>query len=311
MFDKLGKLQYLLVIIGIAIIYGINLISPHINPYYLQIIIFSGINIILAVSLNVINGLCGQFSLGHAGFMAVGAYLSAFFTYYYKVPFPLALIAGGLASGIIGIGVGIPTLRLRGDYLAIATLGMGEIIRVLLFNLDIVGGARGFPGIDKYTNFFWVYLVVMLVLLSSYNLLKSPQGRAILSIREDEIAAEAMGVDTTRFKIFAFVFGAFWAGVAGGLWAHYLQFLHPSSFTFMKSVEILVMIVLGGLGSIGGSAVSAVFLTFLPEALRYIKVIFNTTVDPRMVIYSLLLILTMLLRPQGLIGGYRRRVKNQ
>jgi len=311
MFDKLRKLQYLLVIIGIALIYGINLLSLHINPYYLQIIIFSGINIILAVSLNVINGLCGQFSLGHAGFMAVGAYLSAFLTYYYQVPFPLALIAGGLASGVIGIGVGTPTLRLRGDYLAIATLGMGEIIRVILFNLDIIGGARGFPGISKYTDFFWVYLVVILVLLSSYNLLKSPQGRAILSIREDEIAAEAMGVDTTRFKIFAFVFGAFWAGIAGGLWAHYLQFLHPSSFTFMKSVEILVMIVIGGLGSIGGSAISAVFLTFLPEALRYIKVIFNTTVDPRMVIYSLLLILTMLLRPQGLIGGYRRKVKNQ
>jgi branched-chain amino acid transport system permease protein len=311
MLDRLGKFQYPFLIICIVFIYGINLLSSYINPYYLQIIIFSGINIILAVSLNVINGLCGQFSLGHAGFMAVGAYLSAFLTYYYKVPFPIALIAGGLASGIIGIGVGIPTLRLRGDYLAIATLGMGEIIRVVLFNLDIVGGARGFPGIPKYTDFFWVYLIVMLVLLSSYNLLKSPQGRAILSIREDEIAAEAMGVDTTRFKIFAFVFGSFWAGVAGGLWAHYLQFLHPSSFTFMKSVEILVMIVLGGLGSIGGSAVSAVFLTFLPEALRYIKVIFNTTVDPRMVIYSLLLILTMLLRPQGLIGGYRRKVRDQ
>ncbi|MGB9682211.1 MAG: branched-chain amino acid ABC transporter permease [bacterium] len=311
MLDRLGSFQYPFLVICIGFIYGINLLSPHINPYYLQIIIFSGINIILAVSLNVINGLCGQFSLGHAGFMAVGAYFSAFLTYYYRIPFPVALIVGGLASGIIGVGVGIPTLRLRGDYLAIATLGMGEIIRVVLFNLDIVGGARGFPGIPKYTNFFWVYLIVLLVLLSSYNLLKSPEGRAILSVREDEIAAEAMGVDTTKFKIFAFVFGSFWAGVAGGLWAHYLQFLHPSSFTFMKSVEILVMIVLGGLGSIGGSAVSAVFLTFLPEALRYIKVIFNTTVDPRMVIYSLLLILTMLLRPQGLIGGYRRKVRDQ
>ena len=156
-----------------------------------------------------------------------------------------------------------------------------------------------------------VYLAVAVVLISSYNLLRSPQGRAILSIREDEIASEAMGVDTTRFKIFAFIFGSFWAGVAGGLWAHYLQFLHPSSFTFMKSVEVLVMVVLGGLGNISGAAVSAVFLTFLPEALRYIKVIFNTTVDPRMVIYSLILILTMLLRPQGLLGGYRRKVKVQ
>lgn len=309
--ERLKNLRYLLVVIGILIIYGIDLLSPNISPYYLQIIIFSGINIILAVSLNVINGLCGQFSLGHAGFMAVGAYFSSFLTFYYRIPFPIALILGGILAGIVGLGVGIPTLRLRGDYLAIATLGMGEIIRVILFNLDIVGGARGFPGIQKYTNFFWVYLAVAVVLISSYNLLRSPQGRAILSIREDEIASEAMGVDTTRFKIFAFIFGSFWAGVAGGLWAHYLQFLHPSSFTFMKSVEVLVMVVLGGLGNISGAAVSAVFLTFLPEALRYIKVIFNTTVDPRMVIYSLILILTMLLRPQGLLGGYRRKVKVQ
>jgi len=309
--ERLKNLRYLLIVIGILVIYGIGLLSPNISPYYLQIIIFSGINVILAVSLNVINGLCGQFSLGHAGFMAVGAYFSSFLTFYYRVPFPIALILGGILAGIVGLGVGIPTLRLRGDYLAIATLGMGEIIRVILFNLDIVGGARGFPGIPKYTNFFWVYLAVAVVLISSYNLLRSPQGRAILSIREDEIASEAMGVDTTRFKIFAFIFGSFWAGVAGGLWAHYLQFLHPSSFTFMKSVEVLVMVVLGGLGNISGAAVSAVFLTFLPEALRYIKVIFNTTVDPRMVIYSLILILTMLLRPQGLLGGYRRKVKVQ
>lgn len=309
--EKIKNYRYLLFILGVLAIYLINFVSPHINPYYFQIIIFAGINIILAVSLNVINGLCGQFSLGHAGFMAVGAYFSSFLTFYYRIPFSLALICGGILAGLIGLGVGIPTLRLRGDYLAIATLGMGEIIRVILFNLDIVGGARGFPGIPKYTNFFWVYLVVLLVLVSSYNLLKSPQGRAILSIREDEIASEAMGINTTQFKIFAFIFGAFWAGVAGGLWAHYLQFLHPSSFTFMKSVEVLVMIVLGGLGSISGVAISAVLLTFLPELLRYVKVIFNTTVDPRMVIYSLLLILTMLLRPQGLLGTYRRKAKEQ
>ncbi|MBC7319964.1 branched-chain amino acid ABC transporter permease [bacterium] len=309
--ENLKKFRYLFFILGVLIIYLVDLISPRINPYYFQIIIFAGINIVLAVSLNVINGLCGQFSLGHAGFMAVGAYFSSFLTFYYHTSFPLALIAGGILAGLIGLGVGIPTLRLRGDYLAIATLGMGEIIRVILFNLDIVGGARGFPGIPKYTNFFWVYLVVLIVLVSSYNLLKSPQGRAILSIREDEIASEAMGVNTTQFKIFAFIFGAFWAGVAGGLWAHYLQFLHPSSFTFMKSVEVLVMIVLGGLGSISGVTISAVFLTILPELLRYVKVLFNTTVDPRMVIYSLLLILTMLLRPQGLLGGYRRKVREQ
>ncbi|MGC8970996.1 MAG: branched-chain amino acid ABC transporter permease [bacterium] len=309
--EKTTSYRYLLFILGVLAIYLINLVSPYINPYYFQIIIFAGINIILAVSLNVINGLCGQFSLGHAGFMAVGAYFSSFLTFYYRVPFSLTLVCGGILAGLIGLGVGIPTLRLRGDYLAIATLGMGEIIRVILFNLDIVGGARGFPGIPKYTNFFWVYLVVLLVLVSSYNLLKSPQGRAILSIREDEIASEAMGINTTQFKIFAFIFGAFWAGIAGGLWAHYLQFLHPSSFTFMKSVEVLVMIVLGGLGSISGVTISAILLTFLPEILRYVKVIFNTTVDPRMVIYSLLLILTMLLRPQGLLGSYRRKVREQ
>lgn len=284
------------------------------NPYFLQILILIGINIMLAVSLNLINGFTGQFSIGHAGFMAIGGYSSAFFTYYFgrnliqslssvilfpwlakSIIFVLALILGGMLAAVAGLVVGIPSLRLKGDYLAIATLGFGEIIRVMILNIDAVGGARGFADIPGYTNLFWVLFFVILTIIVVRNLVHSTHGRAFLSVREDEVAAEAMGINTTYYKVYAFVIGAFFAGIAGGLFGHYLMYLHTNSFTFMKSIEVIIMVVLGGMGSITGSILAAIILTILPEFLRVVK-------DYRMVLYSLILIILMLTRPQGIFG---------
>ena len=285
-----------------------------VNPYVFQVLILVGINIILAVPLNLVNGFTGQFSIGHAGFMAVGAYVSAMFSLAVGVPtvaslagagvpavaaqgamLLVALVLGGLAAAVAGWLVGLPSLRLRGDYLAIVTLGFGEIIRVLILNIEAVGGARGLPGIPPWADFFWVFLGVAVVITLARNLAHSTHGRAMFAIRDDEIAAEALGVDTTRYKVAAFVIGAFFAGVAGGLFAHYLSYLNPNTFTFLKSIEVIAMVVLGGMGSLSGSVLAAIVLTLLPEVLRPVK-------DYRMVIYSLLLIVLMIARPQGLLG---------
>jgi len=299
-------------LLGVGLFLLVDLVfSDAVNPYILQIIIYSGINIILAVSLNLINGFTGQFSIGHAGFMAIGAYSSASLTYYLApqimaasflpllvtkwIIFILALGIGGIASALAGILVGIPSLRLKGDYLAIVTLGFGEIIRVVILNIDAVGGARGFADIPEYTSLFWVLCLATLTIVVIRNLMNSSHGRAFLSVREDEVAAEAMGINTTYYKVTAFVIGAFFAGVAGGLLAHYLLYLHTNSFTFMKSIEIIIMVVLGGMGSISGSIMAAVILTLLPEVLRPVK-------EYRLVIYSALLIIMMLTRPKGLFG---------
>ncbi|HEY6194275.1 MAG TPA: branched-chain amino acid ABC transporter permease [Candidatus Eisenbacteria bacterium] len=291
----------------------LNVLLPRVvNPYFFQVLILIGINIVLAVSLNLVNGFTGQFSIGHAGFMAVGAYTSAMFTLKLGMPLVaslptlpvpvaqgiallMALVAGGLLAAVTGWLVGLPSLRLRGDYLAIVTLGFGEIIRVVILNVEAIGGARGLPGIPAYSNFFWVFGTVAMVILLARNLAHSTHGRALFAIRDDEVAAEALGVDTTRYKVLAFVMGAFFAGVAGGLFAHFLSYLNPSSFTFLKSIEVIAMVVLGGMGSISGSVIAAVVLTLLPEVLRPVK-------EFRMVIYSLMLIVLMITRPQGLLG---------
>jgi branched-chain amino acid transport system permease protein len=282
------------------------------NPYYFRVLMSIGINIVLAVSLNLVNGFTGQFSIGHAGFMAVGAYTSAMFTLkigqplaasWHFLPAPvaeglvllMALVAGGLLAAVAGWIVGLPSLRLRGDYLAIVTLGFGEIIRVLILNIDAIGAARGLPGIPQYSTFFWVFGTAVLVIVVARRIATSTHGRALFAIRDDEVAAEALGVDTTRYKVLAFVLGAFFAGVAGGLFAHFLSYLNPSSFTFLKSIEVIAMVVLGGMGSISGSVLAAIVLTLLPEVLRSVK-------ELRMVIYSLMLILLMITRPQGLLG---------
>lgn len=288
------------------------------DPYVQTILIYSFINIILAVSLNLVNGFTGQFSIGHAGFMAVGAYVSAYITMTFpnylggslggdglsslllNVQFFLNVLLGGLLAAFAGWAVGLPSLKLKGDYLAIVTLGFGEIIRVVLLNTEAVGGARGMYGITKTSNFFWVTSWAFATILIVWRLMRSTHGRGFLSVREDEIAAESVGINTTEFKTKAFVLSSFFAGVAGGLFAHYLAYLNPSSFTFMKSFDVVVMVVLGGMGSITGSIISAVFITVLPEALRPLQEI--TRIDFRMVIYSLALILLMLNRPQGLFG---------
>jgi branched-chain amino acid transport system permease protein len=281
-----------------------SFLVSRLNAYVVRILILIGINIVLAVSLNLINGYTGQFSLGHAGFMAVGGYVAAAFSVYVgpslgpgmALPtFLIALLLGGLAASVAGLLVGIPSLRLRGDYLAIATLGFGEIIRVLILNLDFLGGARGFTNIPGWTTLFSVYVVVILCVVLHANLIRSRHGRALLAVRDDEIAAESLGVPTTRYKVQAFVIGAFFAGLAGGLFGHYLMYLHTNSFTFIKSIEVVIMVVLGGMGSITGSIIAAIVLTILPEALREFR-------EYRMILYSFLLVVLMIARPQGIFG---------
>jgi branched-chain amino acid transport system permease protein len=286
---------------------------PALGPYPQSIILIAGISVVLATSLTLVNGFTGQFSLGHAGFMAVGAYCSAAMTVYLwpslgwaEELFPLffvgSLASGGLLAACFGYLVGLPSLRLRGDYLAIVTLGFGEIIRVVLLNMNSLGGARGLSGIPTLVslNPAWILWTAFLSTLVVSRYIGTPSGRAMLAVREDEVAAEAMGVNTTGTKVKAFVMGSFWAGVAGGLYAHYFGYLNPGAFGFMKSFEVVVIIVLGGLGSVSGAVMAAIALTILPEALRDLQKI--TGVDFRMIIYSLVLILFMLLRPNGLLG---------
>ncbi|WP_461204294.1 branched-chain amino acid ABC transporter permease [Clostridium sp. DL1XJH146] len=269
--------------------------SKALNAYYAQILIYLGINVILAVSLNLVLGFTGQLALGHAGFMSIGAYISAILTIKLGLPFPLVLLAGGLAAAFFGFLIGKPILRLKGDYLAITTLGFGEIIRVIIVNLDFLGGPRGLAGIPKKTNFTIVYILVIVTVIVFYRLINSSQGRAMISIREDEIAAEAMGINTALYKLKSFVIASFFAGIAGGLYAHYIMFIDPKSFDFLKSVEILTFVVLGGMGSLTGSILAAGVLTWLPELLR-------TFAEYRMLIYAIALIALMLFRPQGIMG---------
>lgn len=289
--------RILAVLIALALI-GVNVgvYTFYIDYYITGILVLIGINIILASSLNLVNGLTGQFSIGHAGFMAVGAYASALVSIHLGWPFLVSLLIGALFAALFGVLIGLPTLRLHGDYLAIATLGFGEIIRVVILNLPFTGGPRGLPGIPPKTTFFWIEAFVVVTLVVLRNLKRSSYGRALVSVREDEIASEAMGINTTFYKVLAFTLGAAFAGIAGGLFAHFQMFIDPKSFAFMKSIEILVMVVLGGSGSLTGSVAAAAILTVLPEALRF-------AAQYRMVIYALLLIVMMPFRPQGIFGS--------
>jgi branched-chain amino acid transport system permease protein len=300
------------------------------SGYVGRVVILCGISIVLAISLNLINGYTGQFSLGHAGFMAVGAYVSAALSFYHgnlarpghgggmeflvhtlHLPegvagvlfFAFCAYVGGLAASLTGLVVGVPTLRLKGDYLAIVTLGFGEIIRVILLNLKSVGGSLGLsdiPGTGTphsiFENpFIWVFGTALITIVVSRNMVESTRGRAFLAVRDDEVAAESVGISTTRYKVTAFVVSAFFAGVAGALAAHYDSYLNPETFNFVKSIEVIVMVVLGGMGSLTGVTLAAIMLTIMPELLR-------ASGPLRMVIYSFLLIVLMLVRPQGLLG---------
>ena len=324
----------LILVAVLAILWPVgDLLGGNLDDYYFRILINIGIAIIMATSLNLINGITGQFSLGHAGFMAVGAYSAGvvFKHLYYFHPawkdapiteaavFLGVLVMGGILAAIAGLAVGIPTLRLAGDYLAVATLGFGEIIKLVLTNTNIiripftpapanpdrptwntfeVGGASGLHSIPQPQSahyFFWTYGWVLVCVVVIWRLVYSPLGRGFLAVREDEIAARAVGINTTMQKVLAFILGAFFAGVGGGLQAMWTQNLDPKSFGFMRSFDYIVIVVLGGSGSITGVILAAVVLTFLPEQLRFLE-------QWRMVIYSLLLILMMLFRPEGLLG---------
>lgn len=314
-----------------------KVLAKELSGYTVRVIMLSGIAVIMAVSLNLVNGVTGQFSIGHAGFMALGAYAGAAFTVYGQHRFlpPItretpeltrhlvllaSLLIGGGVAAAAGWLVGLPSLRLRGDYLAIVTLGFGEIIRVAILNIEAVGGAAGFGGvrteanyvaIPGLTTFSSVFILVAAVLVFCRNLQYSPRGLTFLAVREDEIAAEAMGVPTTRVKVTAFVISAFFAGVAGSLFAHYDVYLKPDSFNFLRSIEIVTMVVLGGMGSISGSVLGAIILVVAPEWLRaWLPVLqkrgmLSDTVSPdlvRQLLYSMLLVVLMLIRPQGLFG---------
>jgi branched-chain amino acid transport system permease protein len=273
------------------------------------ILVNVGVNVILAVSLNVVNGFTGQFSIGHAAFMAVGAYTAALVTTGMEtfqvaglppgisdaLVFFLALAAGMAMASLAGLMVGTPSLRLRGDYLAIVTLGFGEIIRVVIENTRVLGQATGISGLPASTSVVWAGMGVVATVVMARRLLLSTQGRALLAIREDEVAAEAMGVDTVGWKVRAFVISAAFAGLAGALLVHKIQLVTPRMFTFVKSMEVVVMVVLGGMGSITGSIVAATLLTVALESLQAAD-------QYRMVIFSWLLIVLMLARPRGLFG---------
>ncbi len=322
------------VAIGFALAIALQLvIGPFAGPFAVKLLMDIGINVILAVSLNLVNGFTGQFSIGHAGFMAVGGYVAGAITYYGSILLwgspqvqpgwlsggDVLFIGGCLAGALVAAGtgyiVGLPSLRLRGDYLAIVTLGFGEILRVLLQRTgDVissvdevksaslwtlatsVGGSLGFSGLPYYTDLFWVYLFVTLTVVVALHVKFSSYGRAFLSIRENEIAAEAVGINTTKIKVRAFVLAAAFAGIAGGLFAHEVgTSLNPRELGFQKSFDIVIMVVLGGMGSVSGAVLAAIVLTLLPEALRGFS-------EFRMPIYALALILMMILRPQGILG---------
>lgn len=288
----LSLILILFTYLGVGFLINLGIIDSYI---FLNIVII-GINIILAVSLNLITGFTGQFSLGHAAFMSVGAYTSAILTAKLGYPFIVGVLGAAIMASIAGIIIGIPTLRLRGDYLAIATLGFGEIIKIILFNNDSTGGAMGLNDIPRYTNWTWLYFFVILTVLIISNFIKSYHGRACISIREDEIAAESMGVNTTYYKVLVFTIGALFAGIAGALYANYFYFIKPDSFGFMKSIDILVIVVFGGLGSIPGSIVGAILLSVISVFLQSIP-------ELRMVVYAVILFLIMVYRPQGLLGN--------
>ena len=279
-----------------------------INEYNGQLLTLAGIYVIVSLSLNLISGFTGQLSLGHAGFMAIGAYTTAVAITRFAIPVPIALILGGLMTALFGIAIGFPALRLKGDYLAITTLGFGEIIRVIIVNLEpLTGGAAGLKGIpplsstgdfilDAIVEFTWVYVVAILVIAAMSNLIRSSHGRAIISVREDEIAANSMGIDVASAKVFAFTLAAFIAGVGGGLYAVYFGYLNPTMFGWLNSVNFVVIVVMGGMGSISGTIIAAVAFTYLQEWLRVFE-------DYRLVVFGVALIVLMLFAPKGLMGN--------
>lgn len=297
--------------------------SGWINAYHQIILMFIGINIILATSLNLVNGYMGEFSVGHAGFMAVGAYVTSILNVWFFTKssvfgppllgpesavylFPVTLLAGGVGAALAGLLVAVPSFRTRGDYLAIITLAVNYIVKSSIENIQPIGGARGFMGMGSVVNamkdslnipwvMIWVMICVGVTVWVLHRLVTSTYGKGIVAIRDDEIAAEIMSVDTRRMKMVAFMLSSGMAGVAGGLFAHVLGYINPGTFTIMKSTEILVMVYLGGMGSLSGSILAAIGLTVVLEAFRPLQV-------AKWVVVPMLLILLMLFRPEGIMG---------
>jgi branched-chain amino acid transport system permease protein len=305
--DTLKKLLiWLAAALLLALAWGLPA-SGALNPYVVQILMYVGINMILTLSLNLVNGYMGEFSVGHAGFMGIGAYVSAILTVWVlprawaPFAFPAVLVAGGLAAAAAGLIVAYPSFRTRGDYLAIVTLAFNMIVKSVLENLEVLGGPRGFLGMPRLTTLPWVVFWVVLTLLALRNLVYSNFGRGIMAIREDEVAANLTSVDTRRLKVYAFLVSAFFAGVAGGLFAHLLQFINPRSFSILKSTDMLVMVYLGGVGSLMGSLLGATIFTVLLELLRPLGLW-------RWVLGPLLLVLLMIFKPRGIMGFKEARL---
>lgn len=312
---KNGKgLNFIIIAAVAAACMGAGVALVDSDPYLAIIINGAGISIIMGLSVNLISGLTGQLALGHAGFMAIGAYTSAVLVMQLGLPIPVGLLAGGLLSAVAGFIIGYPTLKLSGDYLAIATLGFGQIIQVVITNLkDLTGGAAGLYGVPYFVNdknsrdianFLWIFGVLILVVVMLQNLKRSSYGRALISVREDEIASKAMGVDAFFYKMFAFILSTFVAGVGGALYAHFYNYLNPAMFSFLKSIDFVIIVVFGGIGSFSGTIVAGFFIAFLTEGLRNLKNLLNWKEidDFRLVIYALLLIVIMLFKPSGLLG---------
>jgi branched-chain amino acid transport system permease protein len=291
------NLKNIVTLVGIVLFYAIVqglIVTDIMPPFYKLTLILVTIYIILATSLNLINGITGQFSIGHAGFMAIGAYVSAIVTAIHHGPLFVGLLIGAIISAVAGFLVGLPTLRLNGDYLAIATLGFGEIVRIIFLNMDYVNGAAGFTLASTIT-WTWAYFLMAVSVLLMRNFVNSTHGRACISVRENEIAAESMGVNTTKYKVMAFTMGAFFAGLAGGIYANYMYIIQPMTFNFLLSFNILVMIVLGGLGSMTGGILGAILMTVLSALLASVP-------EWRNVITAVLLVIMMIFRPTGILG---------
>lgn len=286
---------YFIFAVVVYAIVQLMIMNGLIDIRYQNLLITICINVILAVSLHVIIGITGQFSIGHAGFLAVGAYISAIVTMKFELPFIVAILAGAVVAALAGLVVGVPTLRLKGDYLAIATLGFAEIIRIIFVNLDYVGGAAGLV-VNQQSTWTSSFVLVVITIIVIANFTNSRHGRACIAVREDEIAADSMGINTTYYKVIAFTLGSFFAGVAGAIYSHNFYIIQPTAFGFLKSFDILIYVVLGGLGSLSGAIIAAVFLTIVSDYLQA----FPST---RMILYSLVLILVMLYRPTGLMGS--------
>ena len=274
-----------------------------IDAFYEATIATICINIVLGVSLNLITGFTGQFSLGHAGFMSIGAYTTALMTLHFQNVWGFlgGLLLGSAIAAVLGLLIGLPTLRLRGDYLAIATLGMAEIIRVLMQNFSFTNGASGlFP--SRYLNWPWMFILTAGSVVLIANYIRSRPGRESIAVREDEIAAASIGVNTTKAKTLAFVVGAFFGGLAGGMYGSYFYWIRPDTFNFLQSINILVIVVLGGLGSLSGSVIAAILLGIVTTLLADYPTI-------QMILYSLVLIILMVFRPQGLMGDRELSVR--